>query len=273
MGDRDIHLEYATIASDDVNAPLLVFLHEGLGSLAMWKDWPQQVCAAANCRGLIFSRYGYGQSTPRPHDEQWSSRYLHQQAYEFLPAFFTTLGIDAEREKPILFGHSDGGTIALLYAARYPQAVRAISVAAPHIFVEDITLRNIEQARQTYLHTDLASKLGRYHNDPDSAFWGWNNAWLAPDFRHWNIESVLANLHCPIMAIQGLDDHYGSLEQIRGIKRHAPQTQLVELADCGHSPHIDQPELLIQLIADFVGDSGCQEKPPVNPYVSIGEEL
>jgi pimeloyl-ACP methyl ester carboxylesterase len=247
---RDMMIECQWIAPDKTDSDLLVFLHEGLGSISMWKDWPAQVCAAAGCRGLVFSRYGYGASTPRPHDEKWPVDFMHVQAQDALPALFRALGLDDER--PILFGHSDGGSIALLYAAMYPDRVKAIAVAAPHIFVEDVTISNIEQARDAYLSTDLPRKLGRYHQDPDSAFWGWNDIWLNPEFRAWNIESWLDKIECPVLAIQGEDDEYGTLEQIRGIQRLAPQTELCIIPDCGHSPHRDQPDTVIGAVNAFV---------------------
>ncbi|OWT61824.1 alpha/beta fold hydrolase [Candidimonas nitroreducens] len=251
---RELSIEYQWIAAADAAAPLLVFLHEGLGSVSMWKDFPARACAALGCRGLVFSRYGYGSSTPRPEAERWPVSYMHAQAEEVLPALFAALGL--ADEKPILFGHSDGGSIALLYAAMYPDAPRAIVVAAPHIFVEDISVSSIEQARQAYLNTDLPAKLGRYHQVPDSAFWGWNHIWLDPAFRAWNIEAYLDKIRCPILAVQGEDDEYGTLEQIRGIQRLAPQARLSILPDCRHSPHKDQPEKLIAAMREFVGGLG-----------------
>lgn len=247
---REIDIEYQWLFPDRHDQPLIVFLHEGLGSVAMWKDWPQQVCEAAGCRGLVFSRYGYGSSTPRPHEEIWQPDYLQVQAQEALPALFKALGL--QHEKPLLFGHSDGGTIALLYAAMYPDSVRAIAVAAPHIFVEDVTIASIRQAREVYLQTDLADKLRRYHRDPDSAFWAWNDAWLNPDFRNWNIESYLSAIACPILAMQGDNDEYASLEQIYGIQRGAPQTELFVIPQCGHSPHRDQSALVINATVAFL---------------------
>jgi pimeloyl-ACP methyl ester carboxylesterase len=247
---RQMDIEYLFISPEKTDSDLLVFLHEGLGSTSMWKDWPTQVCAAANCRGLVFSRYGYGASTPRPHEEKWPVTFMHNQASEALPALFKALKLD--HEKPVLFGHSDGGSIALLYAAMYPDKVKAIAVAAPHIFVEDVTITHIRQAREVYLTTDLPQKLKRYHQDPDSAFWGWNDIWLNPDFRSWDIQACLADICCPILAIQGIDDEYGSLEQIHGIKRIATQTELCIMADCRHSPHKDQPEKVISAMRGFI---------------------
>jgi len=250
---REMRLECQWIAPERRDAPLLVFLHEGLGSVAMWKDWPQRVCDAAGCRGLVYSRYGYGQSTARPAGEKWPVSFMHDQAREVLPALFATLGVDATRDRPVLFGHSDGGSIALLYAAMHPQAVAGVVAAAPHILVEDISVASIEQARRAYLDTDLPARLGRYHADADSAFWGWNDIWLDPAFRAWDIRDYLPDVRCPVLALQGLDDEYGTLEQIRGIRRAAPQTHLLEIPDCGHSPHKDQPDVVIAAVADFVG--------------------
>lgn len=239
---RRVRIEHAWIAPERRDAPLLVFLHEGLGSLSMWKDFPHRLCQAAGARGLVFSRPGYGRSTPRSAAETWDVDFMHRQAHEVLPALFGALRID---EPVWLFGHSDGGSIALLHAARFPASVAGLVVLAPHIFVEEMTVANIEQARHSYLTTDLPTKLGRYHDDVDSAFWGWNRIWLHPSFRPWNIEAEIEEVRCPLLAVQGLDDEYGTLEQIRGIARRVPQTQLLELPDCGHSPHRDQPEAVI----------------------------
>lgn len=247
--NQDITLEYQLINADDNTAPLVIFLHEGLGSVSMWRNWPEQVCRALNCRGLVYSRYGYGQSSPRLPDEPRTSDYLHHEAYNDLPALLTALELDDE--KVVLYGHSDGGSIALLFAARYPEQVQAIAVAAPHFFIEDVTIKGIRDARHIYTSTDFAVRLGRHHRDPDSVFWSWNTTWLTPEFRQWNIESVLGLIRCPVLAIQGVDDEYGTLEQIRGIQRHAPQTRLCIIPDCGHSPHRDQSETVIRELGNF----------------------
>lgn len=252
LDGRTIAIECLWIAPEKKEADLIVFLHEGLGSASMWKDWPAQVCAAVNCRGLVFSRYAYGKSTPRPYDEKWSVDFMHDQARHALPALFQALNL--QHERPVLFGHSDGGSIALLYAAMYPGKIKAIAVAAPHIFVEDVTIENIEAARLAYLNTDLPKKLGRYHQDADSAFWGWNDIWLNPEFRAWNIESFLASIRCPVLAIQGENDEYGTLEQVEGIQRKTPQTELCIIPDCGHSPHRDQPDTVIRAVTRFLGN-------------------
>jgi pimeloyl-ACP methyl ester carboxylesterase len=250
---RAVRIEYRWVGVDDPQAPVLLFLHEGLGSVAMWRDFPHTLCEAVGARGLVYSRPGYGQSTPRGAQEKWAPDFMHRQAREVLPLFLQSVGVDPARDKLWLFGHSDGGSIALLYAAAHPAALRGAIVLAPHILVEDISVTSIEQARIAYETTDLRQRLGRYHADPDSAFRGWNDIWLAPAFRSWNIEPEIAAIRCPLLAIQGLDDEYGTLEQIRGIARRVPQTQLLELPACGHSPHKDQPEQVIEGVREFMG--------------------
>ena len=250
--EKNVRIEYQWVGTSYDERPVIIFLHEGLGSVAMWKDFPQRLCEAANCHGLVYSRLGYGRSTPRAADEIWQPDFMHRQAFEVLPALLKSLGIDTEKQKPWLFGHSDGGSIALLFAARYPNNTAGTIVLAPHILVEDVSIRSIEKARIAYQTTDLRSKLARFHDDVDSAFWGWNDIWLNPDFRHWNLTQAIKTITCPLLAVQGLDDEYGTMEQIHGIKRVLPATQLLELADCGHSPHRDQPVALIAAVTAFI---------------------
>jgi pimeloyl-ACP methyl ester carboxylesterase len=252
VAGRDLRIEYDWVGREEAGAPVLVFLHEGLGSVAMWRDFPARLCEAVGARGLVYSRPGYGRSTPRPAGEHWAPDFMHRQAAEVLPALLRSLGV----EQPWLFGHSDGGSIALLFAAMFPQALRGAVVLAPHILVEEVSVASIAQARDAYLKTDLKQRLARYHDDPDSAFWGWNDAWLSPAFRDWNIAPELATIARPLLAIQGLDDEYGTLEQIRGIARVVPQAQLLELPQCGHSPHKDQPEKVIAAVRAFVSGQG-----------------
>jgi pimeloyl-ACP methyl ester carboxylesterase len=257
---RRVRIEHAWIAHERTSAPLLVFLHEGLGSVAMWKDFPQRLCARLGCRGLVYSRPGYGRSTPRPADERWSPDFMHRQAHELLPALLQALQVDVRNDPPWLFGHSDGASIALLHAARFSEAVAGAIVLAPHIDVEPKALASIELARTAFEQGDLRQRLARYHDDADSAFWGWNDVWLSPAFRSWSIEAEIARIRCPLLAVQGLDDEYGTLEQIRGIARRVPQAQLLELADCGHSPHRDRPESLIE-VADTWLRRHCTAPP------------
>jgi pimeloyl-ACP methyl ester carboxylesterase len=243
-----LRIEYEWVGSAAGDAPVMVFLHEGLGSVAMWRDFPARLCDASGVRGLVYSRPGYGRSTPRATQERWALDFMHRQAREVLPALLAELGV----ERPWLLGHSDGGSIALLYAAAFPQALRGAIVLAPHILVEEISVTSIRKAREAYLQTDLRQRLARYHEDPDSAFFGWNDIWLAPAFRDWSIEAELAAIRCPLLAIQGLGDEYGTLEQVRGIARRVPQTELLELPHCGHSPHKDQPQAVIEAVTQFV---------------------
>jgi len=247
--ERRVRIEHAFVGSERADAPLIVFLHEGLGSLSMWRDFPQQLCTAAGARGLVYSRPGYGRSTPRAAEEAWGLDFMHRQAHEVLPALLQALHID---RKPWLFGHSDGGSIALLYAAKYSERLAGAIVLAPHILVEDLSVESIAKTKAAYETTDLKQRLARHHDDPDSAFWGWNRIWLHPPFKQWSIEDEIGSIACPLLAVQGRDDEYGTLEQIHGIARRVPQTELVELAHCGHSPHRDQPAALIEACVQFI---------------------
>jgi pimeloyl-ACP methyl ester carboxylesterase len=249
---RTLRIEHQGLRRERSGQPLLVFLHEGLGSVSMWRDFPARLCDALDCRGLVYSRPGYGRSTPRAPGEAWGPDFMHHQAHEVLPALLRALGIDTAVDRPWLFGHSDGASIALLYAARFPQTLAGAVLLAPHIRVEDVSVASIAQARQAYADTDLRQRLARHHDDPDSAFFGWNDAWLRPGFRAWSIESEITAITCPLLAVQGLDDEYGTLEQVRGIARRVPQTQVLELADCGHSPHRDQPLAVIDAVARLI---------------------
>ncbi|MEO7761966.1 MAG: alpha/beta hydrolase [Casimicrobiaceae bacterium] len=230
----------------------IVFLHEGLGSIAMWRDFPQRLCAATAMRGLVYSRYGYGKSDPLTEPRRVD--FMHDEAMHALPELLDRLRID----DPVLLGHSDGGSIALLHAALTPRAVAGLIVMAPHVLVEDVSITSIEAAKVAYETTDLREKLRRYHDDPDSAFRGWNDIWLHPEFRGWNIEECLQRIRCPILALQGVDDEYGTMAQIDRIERGATNTkvELVRLANCRHSPHRDQPEMVIAAAKRFIDTLG-----------------
>jgi pimeloyl-ACP methyl ester carboxylesterase len=244
-----IRLEHAWLNAAQRSAPLVVFLHEGLGTLGMWRDFPQRLCDAGGFRGLLYSRYGYGGSTARPVREQWPLDYLEREARQLLPDFLRAVGADG---RPWLFGHSDGATIALIYAAAFPDALAGAVVLAPHIFVEDTTIAGIAAARRNYETTDLRHRLGRYHANPDDAFRRWHDRWTDPAFRSWNIEALLPAIRCPLLAIQGEDDEYATLAQLDGIKRRVPQAELLKLAASRHSPHRDQPQAVIDAALRFV---------------------
>jgi pimeloyl-ACP methyl ester carboxylesterase len=203
-------------------------------------------------RALVYSRPGYGRSTPRERDEAWGLDFMHRQAHQVLPALLAALDVDTARDKPWLFGHSDGGSIALLHAAKFSAHTAGAIVLAPHIRVEDLSVASIGKAREAYLGTDLKQRLSRYHDDPDSAFWGWNDIWLHPPFRQWSIEREIEAITCPLLAVQGIDDEYGTLEQIRGIRRRVAHTELLELPACGHSPHKDQADAVIAAATAFM---------------------
>jgi len=229
------------------DAPVLVFLHEGLGSVALWKDFPARVVQATGVPALVYSRYGYGKS-----DRLAGARgvdYMHREALEFLPELLDALSI----RNPILIGHSDGASIALIHAGTGSRPVRGLVLLAPHVFVEDITVESIAGAKVAFENTDLPAKLARYHDDVESTFRGWNDIWLHPDFRRWNIEEYLPGVTCPVLLIQGADDQYGTAAQITAIARQVSgPVETLMLQNCAHSPHVDQRKATIETIAQFV---------------------
>ncbi|BAO29458.1 alpha/beta fold hydrolase [Sulfuritalea hydrogenivorans] len=242
-------LEYQLIPAHQINRPTLVLLHEGLGSVAMWRDFPAKLAAASGCRTLVYSRYGYGQSDVL--QAPFGTDFMHREAGEALPELLAALDIT----KPVLVGHSDGASIALLHAGDGRFDVEGLVVMAPHCFVEDISIRSIEAAKVAFESTDLPDRLAKYHRDVRRTFYGWNDIWLHPEFRAWNIEDCLAGIRCPILAIQGVDDEYGSMAQIEAIADQATaaaDVELMKLADCRHSPHKDQPQAVIDAMVRFV---------------------
>ena len=239
-------IEYERIVVARAPRPTLVFLHEGLGSVAMWRDFPGRVAHAANCDAVVYSRYGYGQSDPLAEDR--TPRYMHSEALVALPELLDTLAID----RPILVGHSDGGSIALIFAGAGERPASGVVTLAAHVMVEDISVASIAAAKTAYATTDLRARLAHYHADADSAFLGWNRIWLAPEFRAWNIEEYLPRIACPVLAIQGEDDEYGTKEQMRRIGAQVRDVELLALQDCRHSAHRDQPQAVIDAITHFV---------------------
>jgi len=234
------------LLSPAANALVIVMLHEGLGSVALWKDFPEQLARATGCRVLVYSRYGHGKSERLA--EKRSADFMHHEAKVVLPELLRQFEI----ERPILLGHSDGASIALIYAGTWHQQVRALILEAPHVFVEDFGIRSTAAIRKLYESSDLPQKLARYHDHVDEIFRGWNDIWLDPQFRDWNIEEYLAAISCPTLVIQGEDDEYGTLAQVEAIQRRAPATQTLILPHCGHSPHRDQPSLTLDAISKFV---------------------
>ena len=239
-------LEYEFVGPSRVHGPTLVFLHEGLGSVALWKDFPLKVAVATGCRALMYSRYGYGSSSPLTAPRE--PDFMHVEALNILPQLLSALQIT----DPVLFGHSDGASIALINAGAAPHPPRGLIVMAPHVMVEDVCVTSISAAKQTYEMTNWREKLRRYHDDPDGAFRGWCDIWLDHRFRHWNIEELLPGITCPVLAIQGLDDEYGTMEQIDRIARAIQSAELLKLPACGHSPHRDHPEAVISAVTRHV---------------------
>jgi pimeloyl-ACP methyl ester carboxylesterase len=221
-------------------------LHEGLGCVAMWRDFPQRLAATTGCRVIAWSRAGYGHSHPCA--EARTPRYMHREALEALPALLGELKI----ERPLLFGHSDGGSIALIFAGAFPALPAGVVVLAPHEFVEEITLAGIREARTAWATSDLPHKLGRYHADVGRVFADWNDTWLSPAFRAWNIEEYLPAIRCPLLAIQGEDDEYATMRQIDVLAEQVPDTMLLKLSHCGHSPHRDQAAMVLWAVDNFV---------------------
>ena len=213
------------------DAPTLVLLHEGLGCVAAWRDWPARLAAATGLRVLAYSRRGYGGSEGR--SPPWPLTYMHEEA-ALLPAVLAAAGVD----DAILVGHSDGGSIALIHAGGAPgPQLRGLVTLAAHVFREDESFAAISAARHAYLHGDLRPRLGKYHHHVDDAFWGWCGAWLDPEFAAWNLESCLPGITVPTLVIQGDADPYGTLAQVDAIARglSGPCTTLV-LPGCGHAP-------------------------------------
>jgi pimeloyl-ACP methyl ester carboxylesterase len=243
----DARLEVATIDAARPGSPTLVLLHEGLGSVALWRDFPSHVAAATSARTIAYSRRGYGRSSPIAGPR--AVDYMHREALDVLPVLLDRLDATA----PVLVGHSDGASISIIHAAASGRPVRGVVLIAPHVFVEDLTVSSIEEAKAAWAATDLKQRLARYHDDVEGAFRSWNDIWLDPDFRSWNIEAYLPRLRCPVLAIQGADDEYGTLAQIDAVARQVggPVETLV-LQGCKHSPHRDRPAETLEAITAFV---------------------
>jgi pimeloyl-ACP methyl ester carboxylesterase len=232
------------------HATELVFLHEGLGSISHWKDFPARVAAATGSPVVVYSRYGSGNSDLL--EEPHPVTFMHDEALKARPELLAKLNLDS----PILIGHSDGASIALIYAAVHNR-VRGLVLLAPHVFVEDLSVKSIAEAKVKFETTNLAEKLARHHRDAARTFWGWNDIWLDPDFRRWNIEEYLPRIACPILVIQGLEDEYGTMAQPEAIARQSGgSVEILRLADCRHSAHRDQPDAVLEAIARFVSVYG-----------------
>jgi pimeloyl-ACP methyl ester carboxylesterase len=244
-------LEVVEYSSPNRAAPTIVLLHEGLGSISTWRNFPQRLAQFTGSRVVAYSRYGHGRSDPLR--ESRTIDFMHREAEVVLAEFLERMGVD----RPILLGHSDGGSIALLYAAAaHPGAVKALILEAPHVFVEKLNVRSIAKLRESYDKaldkTSLRAKLSRHHNHSDEMFHAWTEIWLDPTHRKWNIEDRLDVIRCPLLLIQGKNDEYGTQAQIEAIHRRISQATTRILPDCGHSPHRDQPEATLKAICEFV---------------------
>jgi pimeloyl-ACP methyl ester carboxylesterase len=239
-------LEALRIQGQRADLPTIVMLHEGLGSIAHWKEFPFVLAETTGAEIFLYSRYGHGNSDalqePRP------VSYMHHEAQAVLPEILKQAGI----QQPVLLGHSDGASIALLYAGTFPDSAAGLILEAPHVFVEDLTVSSIAQARIDYRQTDLRQKLSRYHVHVDSLFWGWNHIWLDPAFRSWNIESCLDFIRCPVHLLQGAQDEYGTAQQIAAIQRRIPSASAIILEDCKHAPHRDRCDATLAAITQFL---------------------
>lgn len=239
-------LEYEWVGEGAPGAPTLVFLHEGLGSIGQWRELPQRLASATSCAALVYSRYGHGQSDVL--QEPRSPTYMHDEALRSLPELLAKLQVSA----PVLVGHSDGASIALIHAGA-GHAVRGLVLEAPHVFVEDFGLEGIREVTRAFAHTELRQRLGRYHRDVEKMFRGWSDIWLSPAFRDWNIEVSLRGIRCPVLVIQGADDEYGTMAQVDAIARQVRgPCELLKLGACGHTPHRDQPDVTLAAMSRFV---------------------
>jgi pimeloyl-ACP methyl ester carboxylesterase len=239
-------LEALRIEGRDAMASTIVMLHEGLGSVAHWKDFPCLLAQATGAGVFLYSRYGHGRSDALT--EPRAVSYMHREAQVVLPEMLRTAGI----ERPVLLGHSDGASIAILYAGMFPNFPAALILEAPHVFVEDVTMSSIAKARVLYQETGLPQKLGRYHANVDALFRGWNDIWLDPAFRSWNIESYLDLIRCPVLVLQGAQDEYGTAKQIEAIQRRIPWATAMILDDCRHAPHRDCCRTTLSAIGSFL---------------------
>jgi pimeloyl-ACP methyl ester carboxylesterase len=244
----DGRIEYDDVPADTARGELapLLFLHEGLGSVGLWRGFHQRVAAATGRRALAYSRFGHGYSDlPR---EKRTPRFMHDEAATVVPALCSALRL----ERPVLVGHSDGASIALLRAAAARSDATGVVVLAPHAFVEDVGLGGVEQARHAYTEGDLRTRMARHHRDPDVTFWNWNDVWLDDGFRDWDIRPELSAITCPVLAVQGTADPYGTVAHVEAVRDAAGGPVEVLVLDCGHAPHLEQPEVTEQALVTFL---------------------
>jgi pimeloyl-ACP methyl ester carboxylesterase len=243
-----VALEYRWVGQANEGTPTIVFLHEGLGSVSMWRDFPERLAAETGCRGLVYSRRGHGASGPI--DGPRPVRFMHDEALEVLPALIAHFQL----KEVILFGHSDGASIAIIYTGARMGSVRALVLEAPHVFVEPVCIEAIAKIHRAYETTRLGERLARYHGtNTDSMFRSWAGVWLRPEFREWNIEETLRPIEVPVLVIQGENDEYGTLKQVEAVSsRVSGPARTLVLPKCGHSPHRDQCQAVLEAAARFI---------------------
>lgn len=249
LGSKKLEIQWHNKEIKD--RPTLIFLHEGLGCIRMWKDFPEKLSRKAKCPALVFSRFGYGSSDPDP--LPWKINFMHSQALKILPAIIQQTQI----KNYILIGHSDGGSIGIIFSGspfvKGLKGLKGLITEAAHVFCEDITVNCIQQAKINYKQKNLKLLLEKYHKkNCDNAFYGWNDVWLNPRFIHWNIEKYLPKIKVPMLAIQGRQDQYGTIQQIKSIKNHVKNVETALIDDCRHSPHLEQPEKTLKTMVQFI---------------------
>lgn len=239
-------------------SPTLIFLHDSLGCIDLWRDFPEKLGEATHCNIIVYDRQGYGKSCPFEERER-ENNYLEVEA-DVLNALIEKCGI----EEAILFGHSDGGSIALIAAAKYPTYIKAVITEGAHIFVEDITLKGIREAVKTFQTSNLKEKLQKYHGDKtESVFWAWAKTWLSDEFKSWNIEGFLPQIKCPVLVIQGENDEYGSQAQVNGIvKQVSGKKEKYIIPSVGHTPHKEASEIVLKYVINFILRCKCYQSTP-----------
>jgi pimeloyl-ACP methyl ester carboxylesterase len=237
-----------------VGEPPVVLLHEGLGSVAGWREFPQQLSQATGRRVFAYSRAGHGRSDPL--SARRTPRFMHEEAIDWLPEVLDRAGI----ARAAVLGHSDGASIALIFAAEFPSRVESLILEAPHVFVEDLSIASIDRARERYLTSEFRERLAQYHDHVDDMFYAWNDVWLSPEFRTWNLEEYLPRITCPTLLIQGEQDEFGTARQVEAIAEAVRgKVEMVMLPDCGHSPHRHQNARTLAAITTFLArESGCR---------------
>jgi pimeloyl-ACP methyl ester carboxylesterase len=248
--EKSINYEIINEQFLDNKAIVLVFLHEGLGSIKQWKDIPEIIANACGVAAIVYDRYGYGNSSER--EENVTTQYLHDEALIYLPELLSKLGI---QNNVLLIGHSDGASIALIFAAAFPAKLIAVISLAAHVFVEEITISSVAQLVKKYNSNEkLSLLLSKYHAEKtDKMFNDWSGVWLSADFRNWNIEKLLTNITVPVLAIQGEDDEHGSIKQLNAIKNNiSNEVTTYLISDCGHIPHLEKKEEVKTIMINFI---------------------